>query len=155
MELSQRGPRWAPLGQRKRTMNQARKERGERGTSTLEFLVVLPVLLCILLLIMELSLAWLTVNIVTTASREAARVGSVTPTLGGDVFDPSAAVQRIDDILGGLSVGATRSVTCPTPCVTGSDVTANVQVIFSIDIPIFWRLVEDWNINKTTVMRYE
>src|SRR5512132_1640174 len=75
-------------------MNRAGRQNNQRGTSTLEFAVVLPTLLFVFFSIMELSRAWLTVNIVTTASREGARLGSVSPTLGGNVFDPAPAEAR-------------------------------------------------------------
>ncbi len=75
----------------------------QRGTSTLEFIVVLPTLLIIFLGGLELSRAWLAANIATNAAREGARVGVVTPALGADpnspVFDNGAALTRINDIL--------------------------------------------------------
>jgi hypothetical protein len=106
---------------------------------------------------MELSRAWLTVNIVTTASREGARMGSVTPPLADDVFDSALAEARIDEILAAanLLTGATRSVSCPTPCVTGSQVQANVQVTFDTFVPIFLQTLIDIDIHKQTTMRYE
>ena len=68
----------------------------QRGTSTLEFVVVLPTLLIIFLGGLELSRAWLSANIATNAAREGARVGVVTPALGTNpnapVFDDTAAV---------------------------------------------------------------
>jgi Flp pilus assembly protein TadG len=138
-------------------MNRAGRQNNQRGTSTLEFAVVLPTLLFVFFSIMELSRAWLTVNIVTTASREGARLGSVSPTLGGNVFDPAAAEARIDAILSAanLSTGVTRSVNCPTPCVTGSQVQANVQVTFDTVMPIFLPMLMGIDINRTTTMRYE
>jgi Flp pilus assembly protein TadG len=138
-------------------MNRAGQQKNQRGTSTLEFAVVLPTLLVVFFSIMELSRAWLTVNIVTTASREGARLGSVSPTLGGNVFDPAAAEARIDAILSAanLSTGVTRSVNCPTPCVTGSQVQANVQVTFDTVMPIFLPMLMGIDINRTTTMRYE
>jgi Flp pilus assembly protein TadG len=138
-------------------MNRAGRQKDHRGTSTLELLVVLPTLLVIFFGIMELSRAWLTVNIVTTASREGVRTGSVTPTLPGNVFDPAPAVARIDQILqaANLLTGATRSVTCPQPCVTNSQVQANVQVTFNTFFPVFLSTLANINITRTSVMRYE
>jgi Flp pilus assembly protein TadG len=138
-------------------MKPAGRQKNQRGTSTLEFIVVLPTLLLVFFAIMELSRAWLTVNIVTSATREGARMGSVTPTLAGDVFDPVAAEARIDAILNAanLSTGVTRSVNCPTPCVAGSQVQANVQVTFDTVMPIFLPMLMGIDINRTTTMRYE
>ncbi len=119
--------------------------------------MVLPTLLLVFFAIMELSRAWLTVNIVTTATREGARMGSVTPPLAGDVFDPAPAEARIDEILqaANLLTGAIRTVTCPGPCVTGSQVQANVQVTFDTVMPIFLPMLVGMDINRTTTMRYE
>ena len=124
--------------------------------------MVLPTLLLVLFAIMELSRAWLTVNIVTTATREGARMGSVTPPSTGtvDVFDPTDAEDRIRDILqaANLLTGATLSVECPPgggSCVTGSEVMANVQVTFDTVLPFFLPMLMDLNINQTTRMRYE
>jgi Flp pilus assembly protein TadG len=138
-------------------MNRTGRQKNQKGTSTLEFVVVLPTLLFVFLAIMELSRAWLTVNIVTTATREAARLGSVTPPLAGDVFDPGPAEARIDEILNAanLLTGATKTVTCPTPCVAGSQVQANVQVTFDTVVPIFLPMLTGMDINRTTTMRYE
>jgi len=123
--------------------------------------VVLPVLLFIFFGIIEFSRAMLAVNVVTTATREGARVGVVTPTLAGSVFDPTPAVARIDQILqsANLLTGATRSVTCPTPCVSSSQVQANVQVGFFTFVPMLSTWLgttgTPFNIARTTVMRYE
>lgn len=137
-------------------MNRAGRQKGKQGTSTLEFVVVLPTLLFVLFAIMELSRAWLTVNIVTTASREGARTGSVTPPLEGDVFDPAAAENRIEEILeaANLSANEGTGVACATPCVTGSEVEANVRVTFNTVLP-FLPMLTGLDINRSTIMRYE
>ena len=138
-------------------MNRAGQQKDQRGTSTLEFVVVLPTLLVVFFAIMELSRAWLTVNIVTTATREGARTGVVTPTSTGDVFDPAPAEARIDEILeaANLLPGAIRSVTCPEPCVTGSEVKADVRVTFNTVVPIFLPMLMGMDVHRTTTMRYE
>ncbi|HEV8343396.1 MAG TPA: TadE/TadG family type IV pilus assembly protein [Candidatus Binatia bacterium] len=138
-------------------MNRAGRQKCDRGTSTLEFVVVLPTLLLVFFAIMELSRAWLTVNIVTTATREGARIGSVTPPQAGDVFDSAAAEARIDEILDAANLldVAIRSVTCPTPCVPGSGVQADVTVTFDTAVPIFLPMLVDMNISRSTTMRYE
>lgn len=137
-------------------MNRAGPQKGQEGTSTLELIVVLPTLLFVMFAIMELSRAWLSVNIVTTAAREGARVGTVTPA-PGDVFDSGPAMARIDQILlaANLSTGAVRSVTCPSPCVSGSQVQAQVAVTFDTVMPIFLPMLVNMNISRNTTMRYE
>jgi Flp pilus assembly protein TadG len=137
-------------------MKLAGRQKDQKGTSTLEFVVVLPTVLLVFFAIMELSRAWLTVNIVTTASREGARVGVITPTSSGDVFDPAPAEARIDEILASANLSSSaRSVSCPTPCKIGSQVQADVQVTFDTVMPIFLPMLVGLDINRTTSMRYE
>lgn len=134
-----------------------RRECNQRGTSTLEFILLVPLLLLVFFGIVELSRAWHNVNILTTAVREGARVGSVTPTGAGDVFDPSAALARIDQILAAanLLTGATRSVTCATPCVPDSEVRADISVTFETRVPLVLPMLDSLTIQQSASMRYE
>ncbi len=146
----------------------------QRGTSTLEFIVVLPTLLIIFLGGLELSRAWLAVNIATNAAREGARVGVVTPALGSNpnapIFDNSAALARIDDILkaANLYPAASRGVTCTPPatpppglsgCIPDSQVTASVTLNFVTVVPLFLPVLgtpsDPLVMTETTIMRRE
>jgi len=146
----------------------------QRGTSTLEFIVVLPTLLIIFLGGLELSRAWLAANIATNAAREGARVGVVTPTLGSNpnapIFDDSAALARIDDILraANLYPAASRGVTCTPPatpppglsgCIPDSQVTASVTLNFVTVVPLFLPVLgtpsDPLVMTETTIMRRE
>ena len=146
----------------------------QRGTSTLEFLVVLPTLLIIFLGGLELSRAWLAANIATSAAREGARVGVVTPALGTNpnapIFDDSAALARIDDILkaANLYPAASRAVTCAPPatpppglsgCIPDSKVTASVTLNFVTVVPLFLPVLgtpsDPLVMTETTIMRRE
>jgi len=146
----------------------------QRGTSTLEFIVVLPTLLIIFLGGLELSRAWLAVNIATNAAREGARVGVVTPALGTNpnapIFDDSAALARIDDILkaANLYPAASRGVTCTPPatpppglsgCIPDSQVTASVTLNFVTVVPLFLPVLgtpsDPLVMTETTIMRRE
>ena len=131
-------------------------------------MLVLPVLLVVFFGIVELSRAWHTLNIVTTAAREGTRVGTLTP-LNGGLFDPSAAQLRIDRILAAANLGvtdngdgtytltgATRTVTCtPTPCVSGSEVRADVSVTFDTAVPLVLPILKLLTIEQSASMRYE
>jgi len=131
------------------------RQKNQKGTSTLELIIVLPTLLFVFFAIMELSRAWLAVNVVTSASREGARMAAVSPPAGGS-FDPGPAEAMIDDILAAANLTATsRSVTCAAPCVTGAQVQANVQVTFDTVMPIFLPMLVGIDITRTTIMRYE
>ena len=146
----------------------------QRGTSTLEFIVVLPTLLIIFLGGLELSRAWLAVNIATNAAREGARVGVVTPALGSNpnapIFDDTAALARIDDILraANLYPAASRGVTCTPPatlppglsgCIPDSQVTASVTLNFVTVVPLFLPVLgtpsDPLVMTETTIMRRE
>jgi Flp pilus assembly protein TadG len=146
----------------------------QRGTSTLEFIVVLPTLLIIFLGGLELSRAWLAANIATNAAREGARVGVVTPALGTNpnapIFDDTAALARIDDILraANLYPAASRGVTCTPPatpppglsgCIPDSQVTASVTLNFVTVVPLFLPVLgtpsDPLVMTETTIMRRE
>ena len=113
----------------------------QRGTSTLEFLVVLPTLLFIFLGSLELSRAWLTANIATNAVREAARVGVVTPPPDpvNPTFDNGPALARMAEVLNAANItAASSSVTCSsTSCGPDSQVLASVTINFETLVPLF------------------
>jgi Flp pilus assembly protein TadG len=145
----------------------------QRGTSTLEFIVVLPTLLIIFLGGLELSRAWLATNIATNAAREGARVGVVTPALGSNpnapIFDNGAAVTRINEILTAANLtAASVSVTCTPPaspppglsgCIPDSRVTASVTINFVTVAPLFLPVLGTPGaplvLTETTIMRRE
>ena len=133
-----------------------------RGTSTLEFIVVLPALLLIFLASVELSRAWLTLNLVTQAAREGARVGAAT-----SPFDPAAAIQRINEVLCGgkptsdalcmaTLASAAASVTLAAPGAPDSPVTATVTMNFDTVVPLMLPILAGpVPITETAVMRFE
>ena len=149
-----------------------RRQRDQRGTSTLEFIVILPFLLFVWFGIVELSRAWHTLNIVTTAARVGARVGSVTPLDAGGLFDPVAAQLRIDGILAAAnlvrssawSTELVNSVTCVPPdvippetdCVPDSEVRVDVTVTFDTAVPLLLPMLQSLTtIKQSASMRYE
>lgn len=122
-------------------MTLIRRLRNQRGTSTLEFLVVLPTLLFIFLASLELSRAWLASNIATNAAREGARVGVVTPppNPSSPTFDNGPALTRISEVLSAANLtAASVSVTCSaTACPPDSQVQATVVINFETVVPLF------------------
>ncbi len=117
----------------------------------MEFLFVLPVLLLVVFAIAELSRAWLTFNLVTTAVREGARVAAVT-----DPFDPTPAIARINNVLGSANLIANSvSVTCTAPCEADSAVTAGASVTFQTVVPIILPILDLLTIQQSATMRYE
>ena len=147
----------------------------QRGTSTLEFVVVLPTLLFIFLGGLELSRAWLAVNIVMNVVREGACVVVVTFAFGSNpnapVFDNTAAIARITDILNAANLTAAPagiSVTCTPPaspppglsgCIPDSRVTASVTINFVTVAPLFLPVLGTPGaplvLTETTIMRRE
>ena len=98
-------------------MKLVRKLVNSRGTSTLEFVVVLPVLLFVLFSIVELSRAWLTLNLATAAAREGVRAGVVAP---ADSVS-TAGDAKINSILGNgtWTGGVTCAVVASEPVAAG------------------------------------
>jgi TadE-like protein len=122
-------------------MRLIRRPGNQRGTSTLEFIVVLPTLLLIFLASLELSRAWLTANIATNAVREAARVGVVTPppNPSSPSFDNGPALSRMSEVLAAANLtAATSAVTCSSAaCPPDSQIEASVTINFSTFVPLF------------------
>jgi len=121
-------------------MRLIRRLGNQRGTSTLEFIVVLPTLLIIFLASLELSRAWLTANIATNAAREGARVGVVTPPPdpNNPTFNNGPALARMTEILDAANLTAATSVTCSsTACPPDSQVLASVTINFETVVPLF------------------
>lgn len=133
-------------------MERTRQLADQRGASIVEFIIVLPFLLLVFFAIVELSRAWLTFNIVTSAAREGARIGVVT-----DPFDPTPAVNRINAILSSANLTPTSvSVVCAAPCAADSPVTANVSVTFQTVVPgILPAVLGSLTLTQSATMRYE
>lgn len=129
-----------------------RLRRNCRGTSTLEFVVVLPMLMLILFAGVELSRAWMTLNVVVAAAREGARIGVVT-----DPFSDAPALARINAVLAGANLTSeSASVTCAAPCGPDSPVTATVTVNFQTLFPLMLPMLPNpLPLTETAVMRYE
>jgi len=140
-------------------MRLIRRLGNQRGTSTLEFIVVLPMLLLIFLASLELSRAWLTVNIMTNAAREGARWGTVaSPNFDSAVGVPAmTAEDRMTEILVAANLtAASKSVTCPAACPRDSQVTASVTINFVPVAPgILWMLDNPMPLTEVVVMRRE
>jgi Flp pilus assembly protein TadG len=127
--------------------------RQQVGTSTLEFAVVLPAILIIFVGGLELSRAWLTVNIATNAVREGARVGAASnPVLSGSNpvtygFDSTLAVARVNQVLSSanltpVSVAVTCIAAASPPagtagCTPDSQIQASATVNFVTVAPLF------------------
>ncbi len=116
---------------------------------------MLPLLALILIMILELSRAWFTLNIITTAAREGVRAASVVDAGSAS----STGTARIDSVLqsaGMACATGTCSVTCsPSPCVVDSQVQANVSIPFQTVSPLFLPSLASVNVVQTASMRWE
>lgn len=82
----------------------ARAERTCRGQSLVEFTLVLPIFLLLLIGIAEFGRAWMTRNILTGASREAVRLAAVQG-------NTASALSRANGILASAGIsGATVNI---------------------------------------------
>ena len=122
----------------------------ERGVASLEFLLILPLLLFVLFAGAELSRAWFTLNLLTTAAREAARSAVVA---APDAVQ-SAASAKLNQMLG--AGNWTGSTTCvPSPCATDSQVQVAVSMTFQTALPVLLPMLSSIPLQQTAVMRYE
>ena len=69
------GGRGLPGGSVGRRRRMQRWCSDERGTASVEFILIAPFLLLIMFASVELSRAWFTMNLLTTAAREAVKIG--------------------------------------------------------------------------------
>ncbi len=139
-------------------MKALRRLLGQEGTSTIEFIIVLPTLLFVMLGAVELSRAWLTAHIATNAVREGARVAVVTPTTSDPNAPITQGIDRINQVLSAANITALSAptVTCtPAPCAPDSRVDVDVTVRFQTLFPVVLPMLQTMDIRETASMRYE
>lgn len=146
-------------------MLRVRRLPSERGAAMVETIIVLPVLLLVMFAIVELSRAWFTAQLATTAVREAVRMAAVAAP--ADVT--SVGTNRISAILAAANVNA-----CPqeAACLVSTSVTrrdiaevadpdetevvatatVRFSTLFSNLLPASLQAI---NITQTAVMRHE
>jgi Flp pilus assembly protein TadG len=101
--------------------------RNCKGNAIIEFALLLPLLLLIVFGITEFGRAWMTVNVMATATREGARLAVVT---GPDV---PAVQQRVTDVLDAANITPTSiTVAGPDPLDPERKVTVTVSADFAV-----------------------
>ena len=131
-------------------MRSDRRRLDSRGTSTLELVLVLPTLLFVIFAGIELSRAWFTMNLLTTAAREAARSGVVA---APDAVQ-AAGTAKLNQLLGAGNWSGT--VQCnPAPCASDSQVQVNVSMPFTTVLPNLLPMLGSITLQQTASMRYE
>jgi Flp pilus assembly protein TadG len=133
-------------------MTITKRVRDQRGVASLEFVLILPILLFVLFASAELSRAFFTLNLLTTAAREAARAGVVA---APDAVQ-ARGTARLNQLLGAGNWSGT--VTCvPAPCSidTDSRVQVNVSMPFTTVLPNLLPMLSSITLQQTASMRYE
>jgi Flp pilus assembly protein TadG len=122
------------------------KIKCENAQSLVEFALVIPIFLFLLFGIVEFGRGWETVNIVTSAAREGARVAAVT---APNISSATNAAQRI------LSAGHVDNATVS---VTGPDANREVSVTVTVNYTPMTNLIPGlgpFTITRSTSMRWE
>ncbi len=120
----------------------------QRGQSLVEFALVVPVFVTILFGIIEFSRMFETMNVVTSAAREGARVAAVTAPDGSQVQSAAQSVLNA----GGVGGNATITVGGPG---SGNMVTVTVSINYT---PLTGSIIpglSSMQITKSAVMRWE
>ena len=122
----------------------------KRGQAVVEFALVLPVFILILVGIMEFGLVFHQYLVVTSASREGARVAA----LGGTDADVAAVVTTA---VGNINQGLLTTAVSPAARTRGDAVTVTVTNRVPIQTPLFSQFLtpNPYPLVGTTIMRVE
>ena len=124
----------------------------EKGQSLVEFALVVPLLLLLVIGIAELGRAWMTQNILTGAAREAVRVLAVPAPAGG----VSLATTRANQILTSAGITTATVSVVDAPASFGT-VTVTVNYNFPVVVAGFIPGLNNatFPLTSTTTMRRE
>jgi len=125
-----------------RSQGRARRVRGEPGQATVEFALVLPLLIMAMLAVIQVSLLVRDDLAVAHAAREAVREASVDP-------DPGRVVAAARRTLPGANVDV-----APRPAV-GEPISVEVSYRSVTDVPLVGVLFPDPVLRSRAVMRVE
>ena len=120
--------------------------KNEKGQSMVEFALVVPLLLFLVVGIFEFGRAWMTKNLVTGAAREAVRMYAVKD-------DTATARARADQILSSGGLDNTRAGFYPSQ----SDNTVSYRITYDFPTVIvgFIPGLDNITLSSTTTMRKE
>jgi Flp pilus assembly protein TadG len=127
--------------------------RDERGQTAVEFALIAPVLIILLLGIIQLGVAFHDYVTITDAARAGARK-AITARFGAGSFDD--AKQAVRDSAAQLNqTQLDPQVTDPDGLTPGSLVTVTVTYPYSINIPLFGLTVSSGNLTAVAKERLE
>jgi Flp pilus assembly protein TadG len=121
--------------------------RDERGQTAVEFALVAPILLVILLAVIQVGVALHDYVTLTDAARAGARQAIVARFHNGDLTAANQAVRNSAASLDQSKLGV--SITDPAWSTSGSLVTVTTTYPYSIDIPLLGIEVASGNITAT------
>ncbi|MCZ7572252.1 MAG: pilus assembly protein [Ardenticatenaceae bacterium] len=107
--------------------------RGEQGQDLVEYALILPLLLLLLLGIMEFGIVIFSYDTIANAAREGARVGIIPANSTADVQNAAMAMTSGLDP-GALSISVARSGSCSGPDSVKVVVTYDVKLISGVII---------------------
>jgi hypothetical protein len=124
-----------------------KSKNSERGQSLVEFALILPLFIIVLFGIMEFGKLWEISNLITSASREGARVAAISGS------SQSQAVNAAQHVLSAANIeGATISVSGPN---SASEVSVTVSLHYT---PLTGSIIpgfDNFSISRSTIMRWE
>jgi Flp pilus assembly protein TadG len=104
------------------------RSRGDNGSAAIEFVVVVPLLLVVVLAVAQVTLALYVRSTITSAAAEGARVAATSPGAG------AVGVRRTREVLGAtLADGVIESVTARPVRIRGVD---TVEVVVRARLPL-------------------
>jgi Flp pilus assembly protein TadG len=127
------------------------KRTRRRGQAMVEFALVLPILLVLLIGIVEFGRAWNEHQVITAAAREAARKAAISDE---DVTEAEVRAAAENTMTGaGINLG----VRCPTSCITLTnwDGPTNSDLTIAIDLPYrftFFGPLVKWATGRTNIV---
>jgi len=125
-----------------------RRARDEHGQTAVEFALVAPILIVLLLAIIQIGIAFHDYVTITDAARAGARQ-AIVARFGPGNFD--AAKQAVRNSAPGLDqVKLIPQVTDPSGMTAGSLVTVTVTYPYAIDIPLLGITVMSGNLTATS-----
>ena len=123
--------------------------RNEDGAATIEFALIAPLLLMLVVAVMEFGQMYNTYQGLQAAAREGARLGSIDGQTTGNVS------ARVNAALAGVVMSDGAATVTPAVCSdTSETVTVTVSAPVSIDIP-FYDGDDAWDISAAGTFRCE
>ena len=121
--------------------------RDQKGQTAVEFALITPLLITILLGIIQMGIAFHNYVTITDAARAGARKAIVARFTGGSTATTEAAVRAAASDLNQSKLGV--AVTPTTLTTAGSTVTVTATYPFTIDIPLLGLSVFSGNLTAT------